>query len=221
MLIDCHAHILPGADHGSPNLAHSLNQIAAAKAYGVSHIIATPHFYSGRNNFDHFLKRRELALKELTNANTTGIEICAGAEVQISSELPRLDGLRELAVQGTNTILLELPPDHFGNDIINTIIEVQSEFDLHVVIAHIDRYPQKVADLLMEQDIDFQVNAEAMCSFMKRGRLIKMIKNGNIKYLGSDVHTDYEKSYDMYKKASERILKEKPEFMKPAEMLFR
>lgn len=40
--MDFHAHILPGADHGSRDLDHSLRQLRAAKAVGVDTIVATP-----------------------------------------------------------------------------------------------------------------------------------------------------------------------------------
>ena len=42
-MTDFHAHILPGADHGSDGMETSLTQLALAEAAGVDTIIATPH----------------------------------------------------------------------------------------------------------------------------------------------------------------------------------
>ncbi|MEE3459824.1 MAG: CpsB/CapC family capsule biosynthesis tyrosine phosphatase, partial [Candidatus Faecousia sp.] len=42
-MIDFHAHILPGADHGSDGLETSLRQLALAEEAGVDTIVATPH----------------------------------------------------------------------------------------------------------------------------------------------------------------------------------
>ena len=58
-MIDFHAHILPGADHGSDGLETSLRQLALAEEAGVDTIVATPHFYPQSDSFSEFLRRRE------------------------------------------------------------------------------------------------------------------------------------------------------------------
>ena len=55
-LVDFHAHILPEADHGSSSLEMSLWQLASAKRYGVTRIIATPHFYPHVHTVESLLK---------------------------------------------------------------------------------------------------------------------------------------------------------------------
>ena len=71
MNIDFHAHVLPGADHGSANLDTSLKQLALAKQAGIDHVIATPHFYPRHDAPERFLKRRaeaEAALRDSRSA---------------------------------------------------------------------------------------------------------------------------------------------------------
>ena len=56
--IDFHAHLLPGADHGSDSLATSLRQVALAQEAGIGLLIATPHFYPRLESPGAFLERR-------------------------------------------------------------------------------------------------------------------------------------------------------------------
>ena len=44
-LVDYHAHILPGCDHGSDGTETSKRQLEAAKAAGIETVCATSHFY--------------------------------------------------------------------------------------------------------------------------------------------------------------------------------
>ena len=48
-LVDYHAHILPGCDHGSDGTETSKRQLEAAKAAGIETVCATSHFYPDRN----------------------------------------------------------------------------------------------------------------------------------------------------------------------------
>ena len=65
-MVDFHAHILPGADHGSRSLETSLTQIKLANECGVDKIIATPHFYPDKISLERFLDIREAAYQTLS-----------------------------------------------------------------------------------------------------------------------------------------------------------
>ena len=45
MKYDFHAHILPGADHGSRSPEDTEAQLTTLGECGVAHVAATPHFY--------------------------------------------------------------------------------------------------------------------------------------------------------------------------------
>jgi protein-tyrosine phosphatase len=59
MIIDFHAHILPGLDHGCKDLTTAVTQLKMAKKAGIDVVVATSHFYpsgfsraeKGRGNF--------------------------------------------------------------------------------------------------------------------------------------------------------------------------
>ena len=103
MNIEFHCHILPGFDDGSENVEMSLEMLRRERAQGIDRVILTSHFYRQREELDHFLRRRQKAYEFLCAAMAED-----GAEVAMTKELLYED-LKLLCVQGTRTLLLELP----------------------------------------------------------------------------------------------------------------
>ena len=202
MYVDFHAHILPGADHGSRDLDHSLRQLRAAKAVGVDTIVAPPHFYlESGHTAEEFQSRRERAYEELVQANATGIRIVRGGEIHLSYDLPEIEGLEQLTIEGTNWLLLEMPSGIWQNWIADAIGYIESARKLRVVIAHIDRYEKTMQEKLLDMGCGIQVNAESLCNRRERRKLCKLFKTGQAHVLGSDVHTDAEQAYGWFEKA--------------------
>jgi len=214
-LVDFHAHILPGVDHGSPDLLHSLRQLSVAAACGIKEIVATPHFYSGQDNLEEFLERRQKAYEELSVVNDTGVALHLGAEVHVSSSLLNLEGLDRLAVDGGDTLLLELPHVAWGGHIIDILRNIQARH-FNVVIAHVDRYEANIAIDLEDEDIGMQINANALCTFGNRHLWRKFIQRGAITWLGSDVHLQVASAYSQFSKASKFVERWSPGFMERA-----
>ena len=80
--IDFHAHILPGMDHGSRDLATALLQWQMLSDLGVACVVATPHFYAqDEPSVDDFIVRRDAAAQALCNAVTGDMRLFLGAEV--------------------------------------------------------------------------------------------------------------------------------------------
>ena len=103
-MLDFHAHVLPGADHGSDGLQTSLRQLALAEQAGIDVLVATPHFYPQRDDFDHFLKKREAARAELADNYGGSIRLLLGAEVHVCVGLDHLEGLEELKAKIAETL---------------------------------------------------------------------------------------------------------------------
>jgi len=201
MKIDFHAHILPCVDHGSSSLEQSLRQLKLAQAEGVDCIVATSHFYSGRDDLVTFLSKRETAYQELCKANKTGIRIIPDAEVQISSGLEKLNGLERLSVGETDYILLEMPSRPWNERDLDTVLKVASTGKWKVIIAHIDRYPPREAEMLLGFGLVMQVNSDSVCNLLGRNRLKRLIEADQIQLLGSDAHCRDEGAYHRFQKA--------------------
>lgn len=201
MIIDFHSHILPKLDHGTDSLECSLNQLKAAKKAGVNVIVATSHFYSGRDNIDRFILKRQQALEVLNDANNTGIKIIPAAEVQISHDLADLDKIEYLAAGTSGYILLEMPNYAWNNRVFDTILKVEGKCGLKAIIAHVDRYPKEDVEKIFELGVKAQLNAEALASVFGKKRYVELIRCGKIHVLGSDVHKEYQKSYKNFEHA--------------------
>lgn len=189
-------------DHGSGSLGHSLRQIECARRAGVVKIVATPHYYMSDNiSVPDFIEMRGESLDMLAANIPDGIEIIPAAEVRLSFDTPFIEQLPLLAVGGTKYILIEMPPGNWDSLLFDALLAVAADRGLKPVIAHIDRYPMRDFMKLLPFGFTFQINAESVCSFPVRRRLMPYIRSGVISVLGSDVHDRPERSYIHYSRA--------------------
>lgn len=190
MQIDFHAHILPRADHGSLSLACSLQQVSQAQEAGIDLLVATPHFYPQHDDLDEFLERRERTNRELLTAleGKKAPKILVGAEVHLQRGLEHLDKLEQLCVQGTDILLLELPPKVSIRQYEQTLDDLLYEKKLQIVLAHIDRYDPGIIDTLMDLGCYGQLNAEPFCRILSRTKAMTWAGCSRVVAFGSDIH---------------------------------
>lgn len=202
MYIDFHAHVLPGADHGSDSVETSLKQLQQAHRYNVSTIVSTPHFYPHRHKIERFLQRRQSAFAFLEEARTPDMpEVKLGAEVLVAEGMEHLPDLDKLCIQGTNYILLEMPSDTpWPVSMLETIYEITVMRKLRPIIAHVDRYEWKYVRELLQLEVCAQINAVSLCRGFRKKEYRKLIRENQIHILGSDVH-GVSKEYAEFAKA--------------------
>lgn len=196
--VDFHSHILPGIDDGSKDTEMSLSMLEKMKADGIEIVCATPHFYGSRHSLEHFLERREASLKRLAEGLKArpelaeSIEIIPGAEVAFYSGLTRENDIQKLCIEGTNTLLLEMPFIPWTDFEINQVENLCFDHGLKVVIAHIERYDKIAPDDLMRKllslPVYIQINAETLLPMMSRRKWLRLFEDGTAKLLGSDAH---------------------------------
>ena len=206
-VIDFHAHILPGADHGSSSLETTLFQLRCAKEYNVNHVIATPHFYPQSHSVDDFLNLRALAYEKLSPTLDGSLpKVTKGAEVLICDGIERLRGLDKLCVDNTNIILLELPFSVFKTEYCDSVYRlIKDGYD--VILAHVDRYPKEHIEMLLDVGAKCQINAAALSGLIVPRHIKEWIKYGRVVALGSDIHNADKNAYKRFDKAKSRILK--------------
>ena len=193
-IIDMHCHILPGVDDGARDVETSLAMLEASRAQGVQYMVATPHFYATRDRVDTFLDRRREAwetLKPRMDADYPGIML--GAEVAFFRGISRAERLEALKIEGTDCLLLEMPFRPWSEDDVDEVSEILEKRGYTIILAHIERYlaMRGNADYignLLELPVLAQINAESLLDWRQRGKLIKMVRNGQVHLLGSDCH---------------------------------
>lgn len=205
-IIDFHAHILPGVDHGSKDMKMSLRQLELAGEAGVDVIVATSHFYAHRMPLPDFLSLRDQALCSLREAaRGRGLpEVLPGAEVLLFAGMNEMKGLETLCISGTNVILLEMPLEGWTTSLLRTIQKIEIDRGLKAIMAHVDRYPVKAVERLLALPVDGQLNAKSLNAFCHRSRLIRLVSEGRIVALGSDIH-GVESGYQSFQKARLRL----------------
>lgn len=118
-MIDLHSHMLPNLDDGATDWEQSLAMARVAVADGITDVVCTPHWVSGR-----YENTRSLILEKLDESRKmlalAGIElrIYPGAELRLDITLPDRIKAGELLTinDGGKYALIELPdgslPDH-------------------------------------------------------------------------------------------------------------
>ena len=206
-IIDFHAHILPKADHGSASVKTSCEQLAVLYDAGVEGVVATPHFYPQNDSVSAFLERRERTARELLSADVKRPRIYLGAEVLVCEGMDHMPDLERLCIEGTDVILLEMPFGFWRDEHIDAVSRI-ARSGLQVVMAHIDRYPEKdVARLLSECDVLCQINGETQKTFKGRKKADMLLKSYPVVAMGSDIHGSDKKAVKNLLKLSKRFEK--------------
>lgn len=196
-IIDFHAHILPGADHGSRHTATSLAQLELIRQGGTDAVVATPHFYPDQDNPERFVARRAAAAERLLSRRTSDFpRVYLGAEVAVCPYLDQMgrEALSSLCVQGTDVMLLEMPTREWDSTLLATVRAIR-KLGFTVVLAHIDRYPFRNVEPLLADGFLAQINAVALFRLFGSSRYAELLVNEQIVALGSDLHGDAPKGY--------------------------
>ena len=200
MIIDIHSHILPEIDDGSKSISMSIEMLTAMKSQGVDFVVASPHFYYKKHDFESFLRRREEAYANLKNALINfGLEegvaipkIILGSETAYAFEIEKFKPLNQLCIENTNTLLLEMPFREWSIEEINAIASMIYSRNLTIVIAHLERYLQMqksdTVKALLNLPVFIQINSQSLLPMFGRNALLKLFKEGTAHILASDAH---------------------------------
>ena len=204
-IVDFHAHILPGADHGSSSVKTSQDQLMHAKAAKVTRIVATPHFYPHLHSLDDFLIKRNESFQKLSAVLTNDMpEIRLGAEVLLCDRLDLLIGIESLCINGSNTILLELPNTDITKEHYNAVKHfIKRGFD--VVMAHAERYSPAAIDRVIDLGAKIQINANSVSRLFISSNIKNWLKFGNVVALGSDIHHADKVAYKHFHSCQRKI----------------
>ncbi len=213
-MTDFHSHILPKVDDGSRSVEESLKMLKMLYSQGVKRVVATPHFYANDESVESFLSRRQGALESISDKLTSQMpEIIAGAEVRYYEGIGHLDNLKSLRIGETELLLLEMPECKWTEYILRELTDISSNGRITPVLAHIERcigyQSRDVFNRLLQSGILMQINAGYINNFFTRGKAMKMVKKGQVHFIGSDCHgiqsrpPDIGKAISMLKKKSD------------------
>jgi len=195
--IDIHNHILPAIDDGAKSVDDSLTLIKGFREFGIQEFIATPHIM--HNYYENTPTTITGALnslkKELEKNTELKADIRASAEHMIDGNFETILENGSIMTLGKDHLLVEMsylqPPINFDQ-----AIKAITNKWLFPVLAHPERYgflhnrPKKYAEF-KNQNILFQMNLLSLGGYYGKEvnkMAIKLLENGMIDFLGSDVH---------------------------------
>lgn len=179
-------------DDGATDVAESAAMLSMSVEQGVHTVVATSHFYRSEETITSFLQRRTEAVQRLEGYVPDGMTLVLGAEVLLQKGISRLD-LRDLCIQGTNRILIELPFMPPENWVYEEMENIALDQRLDVILAHVDRYMpwysrEKIASMMDFPGISVQLNGEAFLDAPTFRALRRWLPQSKRLVLGSDMH---------------------------------
>ena len=116
-MFDMHSHILPHIDDGARDIEESIKLLELLKENGVSHVLATPHFYPDSSNFDEYLAAVNFEFEALQKAieNKNLPKVFLGCELLYYNSIGYSSSLDKLCLNNSQFLLLELT-DHCINE---------------------------------------------------------------------------------------------------------
>lgn len=196
MAVDFHSHILPRMDDGSDSVEMSLQMLRYEAEQGIDSVVLTPHFYPSRDDPQSFLERRRVSYERLVvgvsgEPGLPGLHL--GAEVYFFHGMSDNERLRDLAIEGTSCILVEMPFSTWSDSVYGELEGIHTKQGLTPIVAHVERYlapfkTRKVLDALSGLPLLIQANAGYFTSRSTSKTAIKLFEAGYIDLLGSDCH---------------------------------
>ena len=196
MVTDFHTHVLPGMDDGSASVSESIAMLREAFHQGITHVVATPHFYPQKDTPEEFLRRRQIAEDRLREqmARETGLPtLSVGAEVYFFPGMSNSDTLSLLTIGKNRYIMLELVHSPWSEYIYQEVQGIYDKQGLTPIIAHVDRYIRPfrtygIPQRLEELPVLVQANAEFFLNKRTASLAMRLLKADRIHLLGSDCH---------------------------------
>jgi len=201
-MLDGHCHILYGMDDGAADREESIEMLIAAKAAGVTDIVATPHV----NNLSFDFRLAEERKADLAEyAKHLGIRIQLGSEVswRALSQLLTQDNPARYCREGTNEVLIDFNlKGEMPRDMIKNIFALQRQ-GLQVIIAHPERYERvqkevRIATEWLDMGCWLQLDANVLLLpvfYSSRRSAVALLKQEMYQSVASDAHCarDYER----------------------------
>lgn len=162
---------------------------------GIGTVVLTPHFYAHRESPETFVNRRRASVDLMQGALTETQDwprLYFGAEVAYYDGMSRTEDVDRLCIGDTNAMLVEMPFCQWNQRMLGELSELRNQRRIQPILAHIERYihfqPRGMVSQLCESGFWIQSNASFFCRWQTARQALKMLKNQEIHFIGSDCH---------------------------------
>lgn len=196
VLMDIHSHILPFVDDGPKDIETSLSLLEMMKAQGITDVIATPHFIATEENLDEYKERVANSYNSLYSVvkDRDLPKIHLGSEVFYFNGIGKSQSIKNLCINDSNYLLLELPNYTITSYILDNIKGLKENLRITPIIVHIERYYHEhgfrnLLKLIKDGTVLAQVNASSLLDSPHKKAVLKLIKKGYITFIATDAHS--------------------------------
>src|SRR5512146_484040 len=148
-MVDIHCHILPCVDDGAKSWDIAAEMCRMAAAYGIRHIVATPH---ANSRYAYNREQHEATLERLRMASGNCLSLSLGCDFHLSFENVQDLMLypERYTISGTNYLLVELSDYSIPPTLGATLQGLMSM--VRPVITHPERNPilQRHPEMVLE-----------------------------------------------------------------------
>lgn len=200
MIVDFHAHILPGMDDGCPTRIIAIRQMLMAQRAGVDVIVAAASFDPEQTMMEAFLEKRAVCARRLEAILQPGMpQVVLGAEVRWCPGLERLESLEALCIGNSGWLLLRLPDGDWDDTLTSSVLELNKRLQGNVILSCVETYALAQTEALFERGVHGQLSFEALEHHKRRERYLPWITAGYITALGSNLHGDAHVYHKLHK----------------------
>jgi protein-tyrosine phosphatase len=199
VIVDLHAHVLPGVDDGPATIDECVAAVAAAAEAGVGVLAATPHVRSDYPTTPDTMEALVRDLGERVEQAGIALKIVTGGEIALDLAAEITDGnLARFALGGSKSLLVEFPYAGWPRSLANDLDELRSR-GFRAVLAH----PERNADVqaapgrlsaLVEEGVLVQLTASSVAGTGGRrtqATALRLLELGLAHMLASDMHGAY------------------------------
>ncbi len=216
MMIDIHAHILPGVDDGAKSVEDSIRMLKQAVDAGVNTICATPHVLNRITpQLDQAINQSFHLLKSRIEESRLDLRLMLGSEIYLRPDLLTLRGHNFFSLNQTGRyVLMELPLGELPVGTDRLVYGLWLE-DITPIIAHPERSLTKTGHLreiesLVRQGALMQLNAGSLLGHF--GRLCRkmaerLLDLGLVHVIASDAHDTESRSFYVLAQAYRKVLR--------------
>ena len=216
MMIDIHAHLLPGVDDGAVTLSESLAMIRRAKEQGFRGIVLTPHFYPDADMASRVAENQKIltALKQAVRESGIEIFLFLGNEVFYSQEtLEQLEKGDYTTLNNSRYLLVETMRHSLDCYSFTVFLNQLRARGYIPILAHPERYEfiQKDPNILVRLIQDGNLTQLNLISLIghygsdAKATAEILLTHNMVHFMASDAHAP--KAYDRFGAALEAAKK--------------
>lgn len=194
--VDLHSHLIPGIDDGVKDLEHCFAILYGLKKLGYQKVITTPHIHPRYPNSPKTILSGLEKVQQLVKSKNLDLEVEAAAEYFVDDDFIRnLEEEQPLLSFGDRFVLVETSFINKPLAFENILFKMMAQ-GYRPILAHPERYQYLGGELdwlleLKDMGVSLQVTLSSFVGYygdMPKKVAEKLLKSGNIDFLGSDLH---------------------------------